>query len=410
MNVPILEQDIKDTMEALPRTPNEAGIIPVQLKRKLEYKNSHREEYISVTKLVATLDTLKRMGNPYYQNINLETENYKERCQTEDPESYDVLFESPEEESHNDENDNAEKVQDEEEDLEEEYQTKDQVQKHKIDFNRFSVFLDQHAELDVKDGPINEPTAVAPGEGKVPTNITTEHDWEVKTFPTLFPDAKNGIDEERPVRLTKQQYAEQRIQNVDSRFALNPDYLFAIFSWLELDRLNKNIGISFKRGRKKANGQYSLDDPFTVLDNSPGTPRYWQKKKFELLARLENLGAFQLFFTLSCADLLWNENFTAFLQEYQLHYEVINGLEECFVTTQGGETKSLNEFMKEDQNQSKFESVRQNVLSATMHFNNRVQEFFKTIVMSKNNTKMPLKYYNYRVEFQLRGAGHIHGA
>jgi len=32
----------------------------------------------------------------------------------------------------------------------------------------------------------------------------------------------------------------------------------------------------------------SLDDPYSVLDNSPGTPRYWQRKKFELLARLEN--------------------------------------------------------------------------------------------------------------------------
>ena len=29
--------------------------------------------------------------------------------------------------------------------------------------------------------------------------------------------------------------------------------------------------------------------------------------------------------------------------------------------------------------------------------------------MGKGASKMPVKYYNYRVEFQLRGAGHIHG-
>merc|ERR1712082_412301 len=45
-----------------------------------------------------------------------------------------------------------------------------------------------------------------------------------------------------------------------------------------------------------------------------------------------------------------------------------------------------------------------------MHFNKRVQEFIKNIVMNKaGSNKMPVKYYNYRVEFQLRGAGHIHG-
>ena len=38
-----------------------------------------------------------------------------------------------------------------------------------------------------------------------------------------------------------------------------------------------------------------------VLENAPGTPRYWQKKRHELIGKLENLGPFQLFFTLSCA-------------------------------------------------------------------------------------------------------------
>ena len=37
-------QDVLNTVTSLPRTPAEAGIIPivpVNLKRKLEYKNSH---------------------------------------------------------------------------------------------------------------------------------------------------------------------------------------------------------------------------------------------------------------------------------------------------------------------------------------------------------------------------------
>jgi hypothetical protein len=64
--VPIEEQDVTDTLKSLPRTPDEAGIIPVQLKRKVEYKNSHREEYINVDKLYKAIDTLVQSGQMKY--------------------------------------------------------------------------------------------------------------------------------------------------------------------------------------------------------------------------------------------------------------------------------------------------------------------------------------------------------
>ena len=41
------------------------------------------------------------------------------------------------------------------------------------------------------------------------------------------------------------------------------------------------------------------------------TPKLWKKAKYEMIARLDNLGPFQLFFTLSCADMRWTENFAA---------------------------------------------------------------------------------------------------
>ena len=63
VNVPVHEDDIMDTIKSLPRTPHEAGIIPVKLKRKKEYKNTHKEEYISVSKIKAALKTLKLLGH-----------------------------------------------------------------------------------------------------------------------------------------------------------------------------------------------------------------------------------------------------------------------------------------------------------------------------------------------------------
>ena len=69
--VPVNEQDVKHTLESLPRTPNEAGIIPVQLKRKVEYKNCHRDEYIDKGKLFKAIDTLITQGHPYYAGVDL---------------------------------------------------------------------------------------------------------------------------------------------------------------------------------------------------------------------------------------------------------------------------------------------------------------------------------------------------
>ena len=187
--------------------------------------------------------------------------------------------------------------------------------------------------------------------------MTTEN-WDLKTFPDLHIDGINGVDQKRRVKLSMLQYFEQRILNKDSRFSRSPDYVFAAFAAVERQRLDSNVGISFKRGQRQSDGTYTLNDPYSVLDNTPGTPRYWQKKKYELIARLENLGAFQLFFTLSCADMRWNENFTTFLDNYELRYEYVNGLEACFVKSKINKNlpeTSLEEFMKLEQNKTKFE-------------------------------------------------------
>ena len=37
VNIPIFESDVINTVSSLPRTPSEAGIIPVNLKRKQEF-------------------------------------------------------------------------------------------------------------------------------------------------------------------------------------------------------------------------------------------------------------------------------------------------------------------------------------------------------------------------------------
>ena len=58
---------------------SKAGIIPVNLKRKLSYKNIHLVKYVSVTKIMKALSTLKVLGNEYYQFFP-HTEDFEIKC------------------------------------------------------------------------------------------------------------------------------------------------------------------------------------------------------------------------------------------------------------------------------------------------------------------------------------------
>ena len=70
--------------------------------------------------------------------------------------------------------------------------------------------------------------------------------------------------------------------------------------------------------------------------------------------------------------------------------------------------KPLESFLREDVDESLHEMIRTNVITATRNFPERV-EMFKRNIMMGANSPMHIKYISYRVEFQGRGAAHIHG-
>ena len=69
INVPIDSRTISKTVTLLPRHPDDANIVAVQLKRKLEMKNSHLSEFIRPIQLVKAVQKLKAIGNPHYQDV-----------------------------------------------------------------------------------------------------------------------------------------------------------------------------------------------------------------------------------------------------------------------------------------------------------------------------------------------------
>ena len=203
--VPIDDQTINETLNQLPRTPSEACIVPIKLKRKKEYKNVHLNEYVDVHKMHRALETLKEYGHPEYQFYEPSDFNiYAERCKLNDPQGYKSLFEEDSEDDIENIVEDAERraedieiiecqgkvenieiigdqgkgddieilssSQDETEaeieklDLEEEQYLKvDAVAKQQFDYNRNIALANDFPELNVKIQ--NDPISLAPGEG-----------------------------------------------------------------------------------------------------------------------------------------------------------------------------------------------------------------------------------------------------
>ena len=140
------------------------------------------------------------------------------------------------------------------------------------------------------------------------------------------------------------------------------------------------------RGRKSVNiegtTQYELDDAFKTFDGVTNTPKYWQKVKFDMIAKLENIEPFHLFFTLSCGDSRYDENFSTFLDQngYTLEYMYSHDCTtETRVMSKDGRPigKDMATFLKEDVNDSLHEMIRTNVITATRNFHHRVESFKK---------------------------------
>ena len=446
VNVPVNPGDVLNTIERLPRTPAEAGlipIVPVSLKRKLEYKTTHLTQLVDINKIFKYLDYLRMMGHPgykFYDDLNI----YKNRCSNEDAKGAVLIF--PEEEAEiidleiyraelnkldydedydkrNSEDIETEQLEKDNKD-EEEYLKKDPVRKYQYDYNRTTCLTNKFPESKTESA-----LDFAPAEGKVPTSILKDDDWDINSFPNLHPSGKNKMFQDREVKLTPQQYLSHRLKHKDTRFEQCTPYVFAAAAYVEEKQMERNIGVSYRKGKVNVSNDgsksYKLEDAYSVLDNVKGTPKFWKKAKMEILGKIDNFGPFHWFYTLSCADMRWNENFTSILREKG--YKIIwnhgkysdNGGPNCpnvddvniqVEVMKNGEIElmDLQYFLENECEESVHEFIRTNVFIATRNFVHRIKAFRTEIMMGKNNP-LRIKYWSDKMEFQGRGAGPIHG-
>ena len=463
VNVPIKSTTIKQTVESLPRTLEEAQVIPIALKRKKAMVSSHFEQYVNPAKIRDAVKFL--IGKyPFYEDIRFNMHKVDNIWSKVVDECEEDLQEG-----------DAQKVKDvviedsieQTADLEEaEYIEKDPIRKHQTETSETSLLLRENIEENVKTKTRrkkeNNGFILAPGEDEIPQSILKEKHPFVLHYPCLFPDGKGGLhDACRQKKISTQEWIMQRLQNINPMFAMNKPFLFSAVNLVEQQQLMNRMNISYLRGKMSKNHAgtkfLQTEDGYAVFDGLPGTPRYWQKMKYDLIAKMEQLGPPQFFYTLSCANKRWTENSATMLAKTRpdlkvMHSQEENGFEEIVGSNQRKD-KDVKDYEDEDEDEEEEIFISQenenayyvhetisenistvcedqfnchihescirkplndfldrkadnklqseNVLDVTRNFDNRVKSFRKHILMA-HQSPMKVRYYHDRVEFQAR--------
>ena len=106
----------------------------------------------------------------------------------------------------------------------------------------------------------------------------------------------------------------------------------------------------------------------------------------ELLAKLDNFGPFNMFFTLSCADTRWQENFSSLL--HKLDMNVTHSIDDLThevrtIVTIDGETLSLEEYLDDRRycDETRHTQIKKHVVQSTRNFDYRLKQFMKHIML-----------------------------
>ena len=130
------------------------------------------------------------------------------------------------------------------------------------------------------------------------------------------------LKDKKLIKITPVKYFNARLLHHSGRFASNPEYLFFAQFIIEQKKVSDNINIALKKvhgqsvtaSQVRTNTQIlqnliSQDQAYLFLRQIPGSPPYWQKFMYEVVAMVKQLGIPTWFMTLSCADLRWPELF-----------------------------------------------------------------------------------------------------
>ena len=419
----------------LPRMLSDSQLVPVKLKRKLEYRGHVAYRKINIRKVNDALAYLKQ-NNPLYKDIAI-----NDAWQETDDENLlqlhmDIMGDSADiSQTNTTEQGHAVDVMDENEQL----HTDDHRTPACLDAEHLPVLnadhpkeaqsntaneaggFDEHDELhgvahDSCVQPLDMHTharaemqnaivSVAPAEHNKPVSIFLSDKAEAQTFPSLFPTGKYTFDEEREKKVSRSRYYNARLLSADLRFAQNTEYIFHAQFATELEKLQSGISVQLRKGSPRTNDGATItagmlnnrdqlgqllksDQAFAYMRSMRGTPEYWGAtlRESDLFAMVRTLGIPTWFLSFSSAELRrWPEMVET-------------------IAAQNGHCVDFHDTSDEE----RCEWIRSNPVTSVRIFDNKVKLLMSELIKSSANPIGVVTDHFYRVEFQKRGAPHIH--
>lgn len=408
INVPATLEPI--TTQVLPRIPEDAHVILLKLKRMIVYKTDYLYDHINPQRVMSVLRWLKK-NNPYYRDISVD-EDWPDKI------SGHVLCDSVHDKMKKEENMEVDAVDGEEENMEVDgpdgechdatnQRDKDTLQEEQMELNRRAGITVEPSSTCVQiDDLEGLAFAIAPGQGSIPKYILLDADFEILAFPQFFPGGFGGYETLTPRRssLDMRRYINQRLLNVDPRFSRNAEYIFAFQYATEIKQLRTDMQMALRRtrgsgdlGAINAGNLQSMefrtqllytDNAYHFMGNVRGTPAYWQKNLYDVLAMLRSLGTPTWFLTLSPAEFRWPD----FLQAVGITYGQEWSVDEVLVMDWGTKAKYL----------------RENPVTTCEMFEKRVDDFFREFLCSEARPLGHIVHRCEKIEFQVRGSPHAH--
>ena len=247
--------------------------------------------------------------------------------------------------------------------------------------------------------------SIAPSEGQKSIAILMDEHFEEMCNPTKYPGGGFGLTVNRERKLTVRKYFNQRLLDVDGRFAKDIEYLLTAQYAVESKQVADDASVVLRQSQgRQYRGQaltagavqnqsvllqmIQRDDAYRFLKNVRGSPAYFQKVMYDVLAMIRQLGLPTWFLTLSAADMQWPDVIQTIAKQYGYVFT------DDEVAAMSFEEKS--------------KWLSQNPVTAARHFQYRLNSFIVIFLKSKAHPLGELIDYSIRIEFQARGSPHAH--
>ena len=282
---------------------------------------------------------------------------------------------------------------------------KNVVEGNKLNPELTASYISQQIK-NIKDNV--ETLEIAPTDQGKFINWQSEVFLEEKLFPDLFPYGIGGFLSSNMLKQNNMgfsNYIKNRLLSADPKFRNNAAYCFFLLLVKELTDM-KRSEVTYVRKATRVAGLtaqkvnaiskehlFRYDNAYSAFKTIRGTSMYYQDVKKRLMACLRQNGAPTLFTTYSCAEFSWNSLIKSI---YETTTKKQITLEEIAKKPAAWRNKLVSE----------------NVVQSTLHFSKRTDKIMSLLtnkgIFFHDEKHFVADSFFYRVEFQARGAPHIH--